>query len=130
MPVASAIHSAFPSGAPRGTSPAAIAGAVYFRIVLRSIPKLSAISACERPACQCTKISVTSITSLPLGPLHRCCDERTRTGPEDPARHAVVPLGHCVTQHLRNSVTPRVGNYVTRSARKLRNFMTAHSSKL
>ena len=32
-----------------------------------------------------------------------------------------------MTQHLRNSVTPRVGNYVTRSARKLRNFMTAHS---
>ena len=31
-----------------------------------------------------------------------------------------------MTQHLRNSVTPRVGNYVTRSARKLRNFMTAH----
>jgi hypothetical protein len=35
-----------------------------------------------------------------------------------------------VTQHLRNYVTPRVGNYVTRSARKLRNFMTAHNSEL
>ena len=33
-----------------------------------------------------------------------------------------------MTQHLRNYVTPRVGNYVTRSARKLRNFMTAHNN--
>ena len=39
---------------------------MYLRTVLRSTPKLDAMSACERPACQCTKISVTSITSKVL----------------------------------------------------------------
>ena len=58
-----AIHDPSSSDSPPGLIPAAIAGAVYLRTVLRSTPKLSAISACERPACQRTKISVTSITS-------------------------------------------------------------------
>jgi len=56
-------HEASSNGCPPARIPAAIAGAVYLRTVLRSTPKLAAMSACERPACQCTKISVTSITS-------------------------------------------------------------------
>ena len=63
QPRTSATHCASARAAPPGTIPAAIAGAVYLRTVLRSTPKLSATCACERPACQCTKISVTSITS-------------------------------------------------------------------
>ena len=35
-------------------------------------------------------------------------------GPKDPAQHAVVPLGHCLT--------PRVVNCMTRSARELGEF--------
>ena len=34
-------------------------------------------------------------------------------------------MGHSVTQPLRNSVTPSLGNYLTRSALKLGNCMTA-----
>jgi len=46
--------------------PAATAGAVYLRNVLRSTPKLVASSFCDRPAYQWIKISTTSITSKVL----------------------------------------------------------------
>jgi hypothetical protein len=46
--------------------PAATAGAVYLRSVLRSTPRLVAISFCDRPAYQWVKISTTSIMSKVL----------------------------------------------------------------
>ena len=46
-----------------GRCPPPPPGATYFRSVLRSTPRLRAISFFDRPACQCTSISVTSITS-------------------------------------------------------------------
>src|SRR5450759_1801333 len=42
------------TGGPPATSPAAATGPRYLRTVLRSMPKLSAIWAWERPAYQCT----------------------------------------------------------------------------
>src|SRR5271170_6068593 len=54
-----------------GVMPAATAGATYLRIVLRSTPSEPDISFSDLPACQCTSISVTSITSnvlLAIGP--------------------------------------------------------------
>jgi nicotinamide mononucleotide (NMN) deamidase PncC len=45
-------HSATGFAGPPGTSPASIAGATYFFTVLRSTPRLVAISLCERPARQ------------------------------------------------------------------------------
>jgi hypothetical protein len=50
---ADAVDQATPSTRPSGA----------FLIVLRSTPRLVAISLCERPAYQWTKISVTSVTS-------------------------------------------------------------------
>ena len=46
-----------------GTNPSASAFATYLRTVPRSTPKLAPTSALGRPACQCCKISTTSITS-------------------------------------------------------------------
>src|SRR4051794_30781713 len=51
---------------PPGASPAATAGAVYLRSVLRSTPRLLASSFSERPAYQWVKISITSIMSKVL----------------------------------------------------------------
>jgi len=59
----SAAHSCSLFGTPPGLLPAASAGAMYFRSGLRSTPRLCAISFFDRPACQCIKISATSITS-------------------------------------------------------------------
>jgi hypothetical protein len=50
------------AGTPDSVNPAAIAGSMYLRTVLRSRSSDSAISACDCPACQCTRISVISIT--------------------------------------------------------------------
>lgn len=55
-------HSASLRAGPPGTIPAAKAGDTYFSTVLRSTPRLVAISLCDLPACQWTKISVTSTT--------------------------------------------------------------------
>ncbi len=38
-------------------------------------------------------------------------------------------MGHCVTQPLGNSVTPSLGNYLTRSALELGNFMIADTAR-
>lgn len=43
--------------------PAASAGAMYLRTVLGSTPTLDATTDFGRPACQCCRISTTSITS-------------------------------------------------------------------
>src|SRR5215471_8808114 len=63
QPRTSSAHSSSLFAQPPGTMPAASAGAMYFRSVLRSTPRLCAIWFFDRPACQCIKISVTSITS-------------------------------------------------------------------
>lgn len=63
---ASARQSASVIGAPPGSNPAASAGAVYLRSVLRSTPRLAASSYCDRPAYQWVKISTMSITSKVL----------------------------------------------------------------
>src|SRR5919198_3039481 len=63
---------------PPGRIPAAIAGARYLRIVLRSTPSDTDTSLSERPAYQWTKISLTSTTSkllLAIGSLTRHPDE-------------------------------------------------------
>jgi hypothetical protein len=64
-------HSPSLLAGPPGTIPASTAGATYLRIVLRSTPSEPDISFSDLPACQCTSISVTSITSnvlLAIGP--------------------------------------------------------------
>ncbi len=61
---ASSRHCALVRAVPSpGLIPASIAGARYFLIVLRSTPRLVAISLNERPAHQWVKISRTSVTS-------------------------------------------------------------------
>ena len=56
--------------------------------------------------------AVTATSCSPPSPLQPLlCGERTRPGPKDPARRAVVPLGHYVTQHPGKSVTPRAGEF-------------------
>src|SRR5436309_9774192 len=66
QPVASVRQSASAIGGPPGSIPAARAGAVYLRSVLRSTPRLVASSFCDRPAYQWIKISTMSITSKVL----------------------------------------------------------------
>jgi hypothetical protein len=51
---------------PPGDRPAAIAGAVYLRTVFGSTPNDEHSSPIRRPACQCTRISTTSITVIVL----------------------------------------------------------------
>ena len=94
----SSAHSCSLFGGPPGVMPAASAGAMYFRSVLRSTPRLAAISFFDRPACQCIKISVTSITSnvlLAIGPPVLVPDGR-KVAPSrwpGPPRHARHPHG-------------------------------------
>src|SRR5712691_9612049 len=98
QPRTSSAHSSSLLAGPPGAIPAASAGARYFRSVLRSTPRLSAISFFDRPACQCMSISVTSITSnvlLAIGP-----PPSSRTGGKialtrwpGPPRHACHPRG-------------------------------------
>src|SRR4051794_30479404 len=110
---------------PPGAMPAATAGAVYLRRVLRSTPRLVASSFCDRPAYQWVKISITSITSKVLlanvGLHPSRCWQRERsfwssTG-QTRDRHARRPHGE-----LRDR---RVGNYVIADPSNLGNFMIA-----
>lgn len=94
---------------------------LYLRIVLRSTPKLAAISFCDRPACQCTRISVISTTSkllLAIGSPFR----RNQTG-----RHSQIPDGqvHHDTHPIpmRNYVIA-LGNYMIVKPSPLRNYVT------
>src|SRR4051794_5316094 len=112
---------------PPGASPAATAGAVYLRSVLRSTPRLVASSFCDRPAYQWVKISTTSIMSKvllanvglhSLAAGHRGRSFWSSTG-QTRDRHARRPHGE-----LRDH---RVGNYVIADPSKLGNFMIADS---
>src|SRR3954454_9384403 len=112
---------------PPGAIPAATAGAVYLRNVLRSTPRLVASSFCDRPAYQWVKISITSITSKvllanvhapSLAAGHRGRSFWSSTG-QTRDRHARRPHGE-----LRDR---RVGNYVIADPSNLGNFMIADS---
>src|SRR4051794_41355702 len=114
---------------PPGASPAATAGAVYLRSVLRSTPRLVASSFCDRPAYQWVKISITSITSKvllanvhapSLAAGHRGRSFWSSTG-QTRDRHARRPHGE-----LRDR---RVGNYVIADPSNLGNFMIADSDR-
>jgi hypothetical protein len=105
--------------------PAASAGAMYFRSVLRSTPRLCAISFFDRPACQCIKISVTSITSNVLLAIGL---PSSRTGGtllllDDQVHHDThpIPMGNYVSE---------VGNYVSVNPSELGNYMSADSGGL
>ena len=115
----SSCHSASLLAGPPGVIPAAIAGATYLRIVLRSTPSEPDISFSDLPACQCTSISVTSITSnvlLAIGPPSQtggtflCLDGQIHHD-----THA-VPMGNYVIG---------VGNYVIVSPSQLGNYKIA-----
>src|ERR1700744_6495410 len=76
--------------------PPATAGAMYLRIVLRSTPRLCDISFSDLPACQCTSISVTSITSnvlLAIGPPSQTGGKVSPSRWPGPPRHARAPHG-------------------------------------
>ncbi|WP_454561870.1 hypothetical protein [Mycobacterium haemophilum] len=94
---------------PPGANPAAIAGATYLRTVLRSTPRLSAISLSDQPACQCTKISVISTTLNVLlanpGSHHLTRWEQPSTC-KDHTSHDTPhhPVGNYVNTTLGNSV--------------------------
>jgi len=103
QPVARVRQSASAIGGPPGSIPAARAGAVYLRSVLRSTPKLAASSFCDRPAYQWIKISTISImskvllvnvcsTSLLGNEDGACALTRTRPGTDT---HA-LPMGNYV----------------------------------
>src|SRR5215472_18532294 len=114
-------HSSAVFPGPPGTMPAATAGAMYFRSVLRSTPRLSAISFFDRPACQCIKISLTSITSNVL--LAISLPPSSRTGgrlplPDGQVHHDThaVPMGNYVIA---------VGNYVIVTRSQVGNYVNA-----
>src|SRR5258708_7205882 len=76
--------------------PAATAGATYFRSVFRSTPRDCDISLSDRPACQCTSISATSITSnvlLAIGPPSQTGGNVAPSRWPGPPRHARHPHG-------------------------------------
>jgi hypothetical protein len=104
--------------------PAATAGAMYFRSVFRSTPRLSAISFFDRPACQCIKISVTSITSNVLLAIGLPSSSRTGgrlllvDGQVHHDTHA-IPMGNYVIG---------VGNYVIVSPSELGNYVSADTA--
>ena len=99
--------------------PAASAGAMYLRSVLRSAPKLPDISFSDRPACQCTSISVTSITSNVLLAIGLPSPTGGRLllldGQVHHDTHA-VPMGNYVIG---------AGNYMIANPSELGNYMSA-----
>ena len=120
----SSCHSASPLAGPPGVIPAAIAGATYLRIVLRSTPSEPDISFSDLPACQCTSISVTSITSNVLlaiglpsqtGGTFLCLDGQIHHD-----THA-VPMGNYVIG---------VGKYVIVSPSQLGNYKIADTEQV
>src|SRR5271156_1834841 len=63
---ANAAHCSRLRAGPPGTSPAASAGATYLRTVFGSTPSEPLSSTIFFPACQCSRISATSITFIVL----------------------------------------------------------------
>src|SRR4249919_1102469 len=123
-PVASVRQSASAIGGPPGSIPAARAGAVYLRSVLRSTPKLAASSFCDRPAYQWIKISTISIMSKVL--LVNVCSHlaarqqgRSLWSYEGQTRDRHARAPH---EELRDR---RVGNYVIANPSNLGNFVIA-----
>src|SRR4051795_6854539 len=125
-PVARVRQSASAIGGPPGSIPAARAGAVYLRWVLRSTPKLAASSCCDRPAYQWIKISTMTITSKVLlatvGPPRCSATRRTLASTEDQTRH----------RHARRSLEEfrdrGWGNYVIVNPSRWGNNLIADSS--
>ena len=84
-------------GGPPGVVPAASAGARYFRSVLRSTPRLSAISFFDRPACQHQDLG--HIDHVERSPCHRpsvLVPDGRKAAPSrwpGPPRHARHPHG-------------------------------------
>src|SRR5271170_5306020 len=102
------------AGSLPGTMPAATAGATYLRIVLRSTPSEPDISFSDLPACQCTSISVTSITSnvlLAIGPPSSTGGKVAPSRWPGPPRHARAPHGELRDRggELRDRYTLRAG---------------------
>ena len=126
QPRTSSAHSCSVLAGPPGTMPPASAGAMYLRSVLRSTPKLAAIWFFDRPACQCIKISVTSITSnvlLAIGLPSSQTGGRLLhlDGQVHPDTHP-IPMGNYVI------VSPsEVGNYVIVSPSEVGNYVSADS---
>src|SRR5579859_6139421 len=91
---------------------------MYLRSVLRSTSRLPAISLSERPACQCIKISVTSITSnvlLAIGLPSSTGGKAALSRWPGPPRHARHPHGELRERggELRERQPLKPGNYVS-----------------
>ena len=130
----SSCHSPSLFAGPPGAIPAATAGATYLRIVFRSTPSESDISFSDLPACQCTSISVTSITSnvlLAIGPPSSTGGKIARSRWPGPPRHARRPHGELRDRggELRDRYTLRTGELQDRrhpqAARKASSFSLA-----
>jgi hypothetical protein len=103
-------------------APAAIAGLRYFFTVLRSTPRLAAISLRDRPACQWIKISVTSTALKLLLAAKAPVSLFRREPPSDREDHTTdatlaFPVGNYVSADL--------GNYVSDNRLNLRNYVSA-----
>ena len=114
-------HSCSLFAGPPGVMPAASAGAMYLRSVLRSTPRLSAISFFDRPACQCISISVTSITSnvllaIGLPPLSRTGGRLLLLDGQVHHDTHLIPMGNYVIG---------VGNYLSARPSDLGNYVSA-----
>jgi hypothetical protein len=84
-----------PAARSDGVAPVVKTG-TYFRSVLRSTPRLCDISFSDLPACQCTSISATSITSnvlLAIGPPSQTGGKVAPSRWPGPPRHARRPHG-------------------------------------
>src|SRR5579859_7014065 len=102
---------------------------MYLRSVLRSTSRLPAISLSERPACQCIKISVTSITSnvlLAIGLPSSTGGKAALSRWPGPPRHARHPHGELRERggelrerggELRERQPLKPGNYVSADTR-------------
>src|SRR5215470_14017435 len=110
---------------------------MYLRIVLRSTPRLCDISLSDLPACQCTSISVTSITSnvlLAIGPPSQTGGKTAPSRWPGPPRHAPRPHGELRDrgEELRDRQPLRAGELqdrrhaVLRGARKPRELSVHH----
>ncbi len=107
-------HSARDSGSPPGLMPASSAGAMYFRTVLGSTPTLDATTDFGRPACQCCRISTTSITSkLLLAMWVSSLSRVTSEVLQDQGARRVDPRPY---REPGNSVNDQLGKYLNDSS--------------
>src|SRR5216683_5259988 len=97
---------------------------MYLRSVLRSTPSEPAISLSDRPACQCTSISATSITSnvlLAIGPPSQTGGKIAPSRRPGPPRHTRRPHGELRDRggELRDRYPLRAGELHERRHRAL-----------